>query len=69
MVTPHPVLVTDVPGLDTILGGGLAQGNLVFVVGALGAGKTILANQILFHHARGGGVACSSAPIRKGMKN
>ncbi|GAC1386071.1 MAG: ATPase domain-containing protein [Herpetosiphon sp.] len=37
---------TGVPGLDEILSGGLPSGNLVFIVGVAGAGKTSLALQI-----------------------
>ena len=54
MTTSHRMLPTDIPGLDALLGGGLLSSALVFFVGPPGAGKTILANQILFHHVRGG---------------
>lgn len=37
---------SGVPGLDDVLGGGLPANNLVFVIGAPGAGKTVLAMQI-----------------------
>jgi circadian clock protein KaiC len=47
-------LTTGVPGLDTILGGGLLPGNLYLVAGHPGAGKTILGNQLCFHLARQG---------------
>ena len=69
MTTSHRMLPTDIPGLDALLGGGLLPSALVFIVGPPGAGKTILAHQILFHHARGARRACSSAPTRRGMKN
>ncbi|HEY0603045.1 MAG TPA: ATPase domain-containing protein, partial [Herpetosiphonaceae bacterium] len=50
-----PVLMpTSVPGLDLVLGGGIPRGALVFLVGSPGAGKTILASQILFEAARAG---------------
>ncbi len=42
-------LPTGVPDLDALLGGGLSQNALVFFVGGPGAGKTVLASQILFH--------------------
>ena len=45
-------LSTGVPGLDRILAGGLFAGGLYIVEGPSGAGKTILANQISFHHVR-----------------
>lgn len=48
------LLTTHVPGLDTVLGGGLPPNSLVFVVGPPGAGKTVLASQILFEAARRG---------------
>ena len=49
--TPRP---TQVPGLDAVLGGGLPDGDLLFVVGAPGCGKTILALQIGFMRVRDG---------------
>jgi circadian clock protein KaiC len=42
---------TGVPGLDTILNGGLFKGGVYIVEGAPGSGKTILGNQICFHRA------------------
>ncbi|MBF5043905.1 AAA family ATPase [Aggregicoccus sp. 17bor-14] len=48
---------TGVPGLDTVLHGGLFRGGIYIVAGTPGAGKTILANQICSHHVRGGGRA------------
>ena len=54
MSTPSAVVPTGLPGLDLVLGGGLTPGSLVFLVGAPGAGKTILASQILFNAARQG---------------
>ena len=47
-------LETGVPGLDEILAGGIARGSLVLIAGPTGAGKTILATQVLFHHASRG---------------
>lgn len=46
---------THVPGLDTVLCGGLLRGGVYVVRGAPGSGKTILGNQICFAHARRGG--------------
>lgn len=43
-------LQTGVPGLDTILNGGLMEGGIYIIQGDPGAGKTILTNQICFHH-------------------
>ncbi|MBV9949285.1 MAG: hypothetical protein JOZ69_20720 [Myxococcales bacterium] len=45
---------SGVPGLDEILAGGFFAGGVYIVEGAPGAGKTILANQIAFHHVRQG---------------
>lgn len=41
---------TGIAGLDTMLGGGLMRGGIYIVQGNPGAGKTILTNQICFHH-------------------
>lgn len=48
-------LTTGIMGLDRVLGGGLVQGGAYIIQGRPGAGKTILANQTCFHHARQGG--------------
>jgi circadian clock protein KaiC len=45
---------TGVPGLDEVIKGGFFEGAVYIVRGTPGAGKTILANQICFHHARQG---------------
>lgn len=47
-------LKTGIPGLDLVLDGGLIPGSVFIVQGSPGAGKTILANQICFHHAQAG---------------
>jgi circadian clock protein KaiC len=49
---------TGIPGLDTILNGGLFKGGVYIVEGTPGAGKTILGNQICFHRA-----ACGDSTI------
>lgn len=46
------ILPTNVPGLDTILGGGIPVGSLIMLVGAPGTGKTILIQQLCFTWAR-----------------
>ena len=51
-----PRIKTGIPGLDTILRGGVFEGGLYLVEGAPGAGKATLTNQICFHHAAEGGV-------------
>jgi circadian clock protein KaiC len=50
-------LRTGVQGLDEILHGGFLQGGVYIVKGSPGAGKTILANEICFRHAKAGGRA------------
>jgi circadian clock protein KaiC len=60
VIYPSPALArvpTGVRGLDVILHGGLLQGGSYFIVGPPGAGKTILGNQICFHHVATGGRA------------
>lgn len=42
---------TGIPGLDTILNGGLFKGGVYIVEGTPGSGKTILGNQMCFHRA------------------
>ena len=46
---------SHVPGFDAILCGGFLQGGLYVVQGSPGAGKTLLASQILHGHAAAGG--------------
>lgn len=48
-------LATGIPGLDTILHGGLLRGGLYLTEGQPGAGKTIFGNQLAFAHAAAGG--------------
>lgn len=48
-------VATHIPGLDTVLCGGLLRGGIYVVRGAPGSGKTILGNQICFANARHGG--------------
>lgn len=50
-------VMTGVPGLDTILGGGFLQGGVYIIQGTPGTGKTTLGNQIAFNHAAHGGQA------------
>ena len=45
---------TGVPNLDLVLDGGLSPGELMFILGAPGSGKTTLASQIAFTAARSG---------------
>src|ERR1700761_4059538 len=48
---------SGIAGLDRILDGGFFQGGVYLIEGVPGAGKTILANQICFHHAKTDGRA------------
>ena len=48
---------SGVPGLDTVLRGGFPKGGIHMIQGTPGAGKTILGNQICFHHAAADGRA------------
>ncbi|HLZ25338.1 MAG TPA: ATPase domain-containing protein [Ktedonobacterales bacterium] len=49
---PDTFIPTGVPGLDVILGGGLARGALTLIVGVPGSGKTTLASQIALNATR-----------------
>ncbi|OXS19611.1 ATPase domain-containing protein [Pseudomonas rhodesiae] len=48
-------LQSGIEGLDALLKGGLVSGASYIIQGRPGSGKTILANQLGFHHARNGG--------------
>lgn len=48
---------SHVPGLDAVLCGGFLQGGFYMVQGPPGAGKTVLASQMLYGHAAAGGRA------------
>lgn len=50
-------LPSGIPDLDTILRGGFFRGSLYIIRGAPGTGKTILANQVIFHAINQGGHA------------
>lgn len=41
---------SGVPGLDVVLKGGFLKGGVYLLLGAPGSGKTVLGNQICFHH-------------------
>src|SRR5215204_5268471 len=47
-------VTSGVPGLDTVLRGGFMRGGIYIIQGTPGAGKTVLSNQICFHHVRDG---------------
>ncbi|HET8846667.1 MAG TPA: ATPase domain-containing protein [Ktedonobacteraceae bacterium] len=46
---------SGIAGLDRLLHGGLLKGRLYLIMGPPGSGKTILSNQICFHHVAHGG--------------
>lgn len=48
---PGDVIVTGIPDLDTLLGGGIPAGSMILVAGAPGTGKTLLCQQLCFNHA------------------
>lgn len=48
-------LQSGIEGLDALLKGGLVAGSSYIIQGRPGSGKTILANQLGFHHAENGG--------------
>ncbi|WP_257463333.1 ATPase domain-containing protein [Archangium lipolyticum] len=48
-------LETGIPNLDAVFHGGLPKGVMTVVAGAPGSGKTILTQQMCFHHAAQGG--------------
>jgi circadian clock protein KaiC len=52
-----PRVPTGISGLDRILDGGLFQAGIYMVTGQPGSGKTVLANQVCFHHVATGGRA------------
>jgi circadian clock protein KaiC len=47
-------IATDIPELDTLLGGGLEEGTSTLIVGAAGTGKSTLAAQFVVSAARRG---------------
>ena len=48
---------SGIAGLDRILYGGFFKGDSYLIVGPPGVGKTILGNQLCFHHVANGGRA------------
>jgi len=49
--------VTGIPGFNIVTSGGLVRGGVCVVSGTPGAGKTVFANQIAYHHVASGGRA------------
>lgn len=47
-------ILTGIPGLDTVLGGGFVRGAIYLLMGRPGTGKTTLGNQLCFGHSRHG---------------
>src|SRR6187455_3090918 len=50
-------LATGIPGLDAILYGGFVREGIYIVQGNPGSGKTVLGNQLCFHHVKSGAKA------------
>jgi circadian clock protein KaiC len=48
------LLQTEVPGFDTVLGGGIPQRQTLLITGQPGSGKTVLASQVAFQAAAKG---------------
>ena len=46
------LFLSNVHGLDRILGGGFLKGRLYLIEGIPGTGKTILGNQLIFNNAK-----------------
>lgn len=67
-----PLVETGVRNLDALLGGGLPRGSVTVIGGPPGAGKTILAQQILFRNvgpkARGLYLSTLSEPTAKTLR-
>jgi circadian clock protein KaiC len=49
--------ITGIDGLDVLTDGGLLNAGIYLIMGPPGSGKTILANQVCFHHVAHGGRA------------
>ena len=54
MTNADAILPTGIAGLDLVLGGGVTHPALVVIIGNPGAGKTILASQVIFNAAHRG---------------
>lgn len=50
----HRRVMSGIPGLDDVLGGGMVSGGIYLLAGGPGTGKTVLANQLCFARARQG---------------
>jgi len=68
MTTELTVQPTGVIGLDQLLSGGLTHPSLVLIIGAPGAGKTVLASQMLFTAARQGANAVVMTSFSEGVE-
>jgi circadian clock protein KaiC len=66
-------LITGVPGLDEVLGGGIPKGGIFLIGGQPGVGKTVLTQQLMYHHARLGGrglfLTTLSEPVDKVLEH
>lgn len=64
---PVERMPTGIPGLDLVLKGGLLRTGLYIIQGSPGTGKTLMGNQICFHHVRGGGRAAYVALLSESV--
>jgi circadian clock protein KaiC len=66
-------LASGVPGLDEVLGGGIPRGGILLVGGQPGVGKTVLSQQVMYHHVRQGGrglfLTTLSEPVDKVLEH
>lgn len=56
-ISPLDRLPSGIPGLDIVLQGGFPRAGISIIQGVPGAGKTILGNQLCYHHVAQGGKA------------
>lgn len=59
-------IASGIQGLDDILLGGLLAGRIYLIEGTSGTGKTILANQVCFHHVQSGNRAVFMTLLAEG---
>ncbi|HEX7028204.1 MAG TPA: ATPase domain-containing protein, partial [Gammaproteobacteria bacterium] len=59
-------IASGIQGLDDILLGGLLAGRVYLIEGMSGTGKTILANQVCFHHVQSGNRAVFMTLLAEG---
>ncbi|KPV49557.1 hypothetical protein SE17_31935, partial [Kouleothrix aurantiaca] len=68
MTSENVIFPTGISGLDNILGGGLDRPSLAAIIGPPGAGKTVLASNIVFNAARLGMKAIVITSFSEGVE-